>query len=138
MENDKRLFNETRCRIFNYIVENPGKHFAAIMRGLGLSLQGLGYHLVILVKEGLIDTTSLGKSKFYYPGGYKIEARVMTPKQQEMFEILQKDPRTIGELAEVLGKSRNTISEHLNNLSRMGVIVRKCSKNVYYWHVVEE
>ena len=52
--NTKQMSNPTRRRIFNYIKENPGRYFSAIMRAMGLSKRGLGYHLEKMLEEGII------------------------------------------------------------------------------------
>ncbi len=61
---DEKYYNENRCAIFNYIMENPGVHFSGIMRALNLTKRGLGYHLEKLVEEGIVVT-----GKYYVSHG---------------------------------------------------------------------
>ena len=89
---NKKLSNENRCNIFNFILENPGKHFSEIMRALYMTKRGLGYHLERLVEEGLIDAKPHGIFKFYYPPGYEETTKKLTPMQQEIVDIIKEQP----------------------------------------------
>ena len=69
---DKKLFNENRGKIFNYIIEHPGTHFSAIMRSLKMTKRGLGYHLEKMVEEEILVSVPHGIFRFYYPAGADI------------------------------------------------------------------
>jgi len=135
---EKRLFNENRCKIINYVMENPGRHFSSIMRELDFTKRGLGYHLEILVKEELIETKSLGIFKFYYPAGYDETKKNLTPKQQEIVDIVRKGSSTKKEIANIMGQTPASVYYHLKNLLKMGIVERKeIGYHKYQWHAVE-
>ena len=121
MITDKKLQNENRCAIFNYIIENPGKHFSEIMRSLNMTKRGLGYHLERLVAEGLIVAVSHGIFKYYYTPGADIK-RPLTPMQQEIVDIIRVEPCNTGELANVLEKTIKAVEYHLMNLVKMDMV----------------
>ena len=121
MTMDKKLLNKNRCNIFNYIIENPGKHFSEIMRALKMTKRGLGYHLEKLVEEGLIIAKPHGIFKFYYPAGADIP-RHLTPMQQEIVDLIKGDTCTAEEIADVLEKTKKAIEYHVGKLIRMEVI----------------
>lgn len=134
MEN-KGIYNKNRCNIFNFIIENPGKHFSDIKRKLNLTKRGLGYHLEKMVKEGLITEKPQGIFKFYYPANMEQPASKLTPMQQRIFDIINEEPCTTDEIADVMDKSKRSVEYHLGNLSRQGYIVKKKTKKKgFYWH----
>ena len=130
MTMDKKLLNKNRCNIFNYIIENPGKHFSDIMRALGMTKRGLGYHMERLVEEGLIMVVPHGIFKFYYPPGADIPQH-LTPMQQEILDLIQRDPCTVGEIADVLEKTKKAIDYHVGNLAGMGLIGNNDEGNLF-------
>ena len=135
---EKRLYNANRCRIINYVMENPGRHFSSIMRELDFTKRGLGYHLENLVREGLIDARSLGIFKFYYPAGYEGTEKNLTPKQQEIVDIVRKGSSTKEEIANIMGQTPPSVYYHLKNLLKMGLVERKeMGYHKYQWHAVE-
>lgn len=136
MIEERRLFNQNRCDIFNFIIKNPGKHFSNIMRDLDLTKRALGYHLERLVEEGLVDVQPHGIFKFYYPAGYEDTSKKLTPMQQQIFEIIRETPCSTDELADVLGKSKRAVQYHLKNLESIGFIERKKMTNgTHHWYV---
>ncbi len=136
MIEERRLFNKNRCDIFNFIIQNPGKHFSDIMRGLGLTKRALGYHLERLVEEGIVDVKPHGIFKFYYPAGFEDDSRKLTPMQEQIFNIIRETPCSTDELADVLGKSKRAVQYHLKNLSTIGFIDRKkADENTFHWYV---
>jgi len=118
---DKRHVNENRCNIFNYIIEHPGTHFSGIMRSLNMTKRGLGYHLERMVREGIITSVPHGIFRYYYPAGADIPQH-LTPMQQEILDIIREDTCTVGEIADVLGKTRKAVEYHVLNLAGMGLI----------------
>ena len=128
-------YNKNRCAIFNYIIENPGGHFSKIMRELNLTKRGLGYHLEIMTMEGIITSKSKGIFKFYYPAGFEVQSKKLTPVQQEIFDTLQEGALTIEDLAEFTGRSRSAVSYHLNNLRKKGYVEWRRIDMCYEWYV---
>ncbi len=136
---EKKLFNVNRCRIINFVMENPGRHFSSIMRELEFTKRGLGYHLENLVEEGLIIAIPHGIFKFYYSAGYDEIKKSLTPKQQKIMDIVRKDPCTKEKIAEIMGQTPPSIHYHLKNLVKMGMVERKGSgKGAYRWHIVKD
>ena len=126
-------YNKNRCAIFNYIMENPGEHFSGIMRALGLTKRGLGYHLEKLVEEGIIVTNSRGIFTFYYPYGAEIQ-KPLRPTQRKIADLIKEEPCTTEEIAEILEHSESSINYHLYNLVKLGIIQR----NGDYWNLKKD
>jgi len=131
------IFNENRCNIFNFIVQNPGKHFGEIKRKLNLTKRGLGYHLEKMLDEGLISIKPHGIFKFYYPSGMELPSKVLTPMQQKIFELIKEESCTTRKIAEIMKKSERSIDYHVNNMNKLGFIIKKKRKGKgVYWHVI--
>ena len=122
-------YNKNRCAIFNYLTENPGSHFSAIMRALGLTKRGLGYHMKKLVDEGLVVFKAHGIFKFYYLPGAEIR-RPLTPTQQEIVDLVREEPCSMDEIAEILDKSISATDYHLKNLVILNII--RLNDDYYY------
>ena len=116
------IYNKNRCAIFNYIMQNPGHHFSEIMRELGLTKRGLGYHLEKMTDEGIVITQSKGIFKYYYPMGSDIEPKNLTPSQQDVFDTFQETPMTLEKLTAITGRSTSSVKHHLYNLQKNGFV----------------
>ena len=129
------MSNPTRCRIFNYIMENRGRHFGEIKRELGLTKRGLGYHLEKMLKEGIIISQSISKFKYFYPLGAEIEPKPLTPTQEKIAEILRENPMTAKELGKTMGKTTRAVTHHLKKLQEKGFVDRRKGGNGYEWYI---
>lgn len=121
---------ETRGMIRGYIQANPGEHYNAIKRALGLKNGTLAYHLKTLEKESLIKSMRDGRYKRFYPPGIKIPEEVITlNKIQELIvgEIVKSPGISQKELSEIIGLSTSTINYHISVMANAGFvrIVRK-------------
>ena len=131
----KTMSHPTRRRIFNYILENPGRHFGEIKRKLGLSRRKLSYHLKKMLEEGIIISQSKSVFKYYYPKGAKVEPKPLTPMQENVVEILREGPTTTREVANMTGKSRQSAVIHLMKLRDKGFVDGRRIGNGYEWYV---
>ena len=131
----KEMFNEKRCRIFNYVIENPGRHFSRIKRELGLPKRTLGYHLDKMMNEDILISQSKGRFKFYYPVGYDVEPERLTPTQKELMDALRERTMPTREIATTMGMSMPAVSYHLVKLREMGFVERRRAGKGYEWYV---
>ena len=66
MKNKKILNLETRRDIYNHVLRFPGVHLSEICKKLSMKKNNVCYHLEILKKQGLIETTSSdGYTRFF-------------------------------------------------------------------------
>jgi len=131
----KEMSNPTRRRIFNYITEHPGKHFGEIKRKLGLTGRKLRYHLKKMLEEGIIISQSKSVFKYYYLKGAKVEPKPLTPMQEHVVEILREGPTTTRELANLMGKSRQSAVIHLMKLRDKGFVDGRRVGPGYEWYI---
>ena len=86
-----------------------------------MTKRGLGYHLEKMVKEGILASVPHGIFRYYYPAGADIPPH-LTPKQQEILDVIREKPRTVEEIAGVLDKTAKSIEYHVQNLAGMEMI----------------
>ena len=64
---DEILELETRRKIFNLILKNPGLHLHALKKQTDISLSTLRYHLEYLNKRSFLTIQNDGRYKRFYP-----------------------------------------------------------------------
>jgi len=126
LKKDEVLDTYTRGKIHGYIMANPGEHYNAIKRALGMNNGSLAYHLNVLEKEELVKSKTNGIYKRFYPkdmiipnGGqiHLTEAQKLILKNiEETPGISQKD------IAALLGVSASTINYHITKLVEMNAV----------------
>ena len=127
MHKDKILDHFTRGRVYEYIRNHPGVHYSEIKRELKLNNGNLTYHLHTLEREALIKSRTRGRFKVFYPMDVKIP-QDMEPEissiRKEILDIIREHPGiSQKELGLLLpSKKQRTISYHIKNMSREGVI----------------
>lgn len=86
------LTNDTRVRIFEYVLQNPGVTFSEINRGLGVSNGTIDYHIRILLKNKMIKEKKTGKFRRFYPFFATSDDEIyLTRMQEEIFECIQQN-----------------------------------------------
>jgi parallel beta-helix repeat protein len=119
------LDQETRGMIRGYIIANPGEHYNAIKRALGLKNGTLAYHLKTLEKEKLIKSVRDGRYKRFYPPNMKVsEEVIILNKAQELImgQIIDNPGISQKELANKVGLSTSTINYHISVMANAGFI----------------
>jgi len=129
IEKNNILELETRRRIYNFILNNPGLHFRELQRKLNISEGTLKYHLKFLKKRDLITTNKTGRYINFF-----IKEKIGR-KDKQIISLLQKENyrkiilyilfrgccnRT--EISKEIGKHQNTIVFYINKLLKLGVI----------------
>jgi predicted transcriptional regulator len=127
LHKDKILDHFTRGRVYEYVRNHPGAHYSEIKRELGLNNGSLTYHLHTLEREALVKSQNVGRYKLFYPTGAKIP-KDMEPQmsliRNQILDIIRDEPGiTQKKIALQLNdKSQRTISYHVKNMTREGII----------------
>lgn len=119
------LDQETRGMIRGYIMANPGEHYNAIKRALGLKNGTLAYHLKTLEKENLIKSARDGRYKRFYPPSMKVPEEVITlNKAQELImgQIIDNPGISQKELSDAVGLSTSTVNYHISVMANAGFV----------------
>lgn len=122
----------SRKKIYEHVEQHSGSHLREIGRLCGLPLGTALYHLDRLEAEGLLSVRRDGRYKRYFP------AQGLGRKEKDLLSAYRHDvPRRIAhalletpamtqrELCAVLRVSRSTLSFHVNDLIRRGVLRRE-------------
>ena len=129
---------ERRNEILNYIRNRPGVTFRELARELKLGIGDLQYHLGKLEKEGKVFSRKVGRRRYIFPAGFEEEAQrllmaISTETRRKILLLLMEGEMNQGEIAEKLGVSQPTISYHMRELEKLGVVkARREGKSVVY------
>jgi len=129
---------ERRNEILEAIKGKPGITFRALARELGLGIGDLQYHLQKLEKEGRVFSKKVGKRRYLFPSGFEEEAQklliaISTESRRRILLLLLKGPLSQSEIAASLDLSQPTVSYHINELKKLGIVsADEKGRNVTY------
>ena len=122
---------ESRRRIYEFLLANPGVHLRRIGQNLGMSTGMLSYHLGILERRGLLKSEELGHRKRYFIARAfaDVQRRILGVLREDVprrivLEILQYGERTFSDLQVAAGVSKSTLSYHLQKLLAREILLR--------------
>jgi predicted transcriptional regulator len=125
IKQENLLKNAQRKRILEYIKDNPGKHYRAILKDLDVPMGVLTYHINRLEKAQFLTSRQDGMYRRFYIRGPKAEVRFMLSNIQESILNVIKDNKGISQtkIAEKIGVSRKVVNYHVNILNQAGFIM---------------
>jgi DNA-binding MarR family transcriptional regulator len=124
IKKENLLKNAIRSRIFEYIKENPGKHYRAILNGLEIPMGVLSYHLNRLEKAQFIRSRQDGLYRRFYTKGFKADIQFFLSETQESIVSVIKENQGISQtqIADKVGVSRKVVNYHVGILRKAGII----------------
>jgi predicted transcriptional regulator len=132
------LDHPTRRRIYRHLLMLPGDHFRSIARVLKLGHGTVIHHIEVLVRTGLIASESANGRVRYYPKGVDSESernQLFTKhwnyrdlRLRILFVLRRMGGGRPGELARLLGISRQLVGYHLARLTELGLVVREAGR----------
>ncbi len=118
------LENRTRYTIHGLVLENPGIHFSAIAREMGLCNGEAEYHLTVLERHGFVRVRRDSNLKRYYPMDMNVpeDSRpTATELRDRIVELVQRSPGiSQKELVDELCAGRSLVGYHISCLLRAG------------------
>jgi DNA-binding MarR family transcriptional regulator len=125
IKRENLLKNALRKRIFDYVKENPGKHYRAILNDLNLSMGVLTYHINRLEKAQYLNSRQDGMFRRFYIRGPKTEMRFFLSDIQQSILNVIKENKGISQtkIAEKIGVSRKVVNYHVNILDQAGLVL---------------
>jgi predicted transcriptional regulator len=121
----------SRRRIYEHVEQHSGSHLREIGRKCGVPLGTALYHLDRLEAEGLLSVRRDGRYKRYFPaqGLGRKEKDLLSAYRHDVprriaLALLERPAMTQRELCAALDVSRSTLSFHVNDLIRRGVLRR--------------
>lgn len=124
IKRENLLKNALRKRIFDYVKENPGKHYRAILNDLDLPMGVLTYHINRLEKAQYLNSRQDGMFRRFYIRGPKTEMRFFLSDIQQSILNVIKENKGISQtkIAEKIDVSRKVVNYHVNILDQAGLI----------------
>ncbi len=122
---------ETRRRIYDYVVANPGTHLRAIKDELDMPMGQLEYHLDFLKKHDIINSQ---EDKYYlrfYPSKIdRGEAKILSSLRQEkprriVMHLIERPGTTHRQLMEEFGFKASTLSMYLKDMTGKGILIKE-------------
>ena len=118
---------ERRNGILEVIRKRPGITFRELARELGIGIGDLQYHLRKLEKEGSVFSKKIGKRRYLFPRGFEEDAQrlliaISTDSRRRILLLLMRGPLSQGEIATSLGLSQPTVSYHMGELKKLGIV----------------
>ena len=122
---------ESRRRIYEFLLANPGVHLRRIGQNLGMSTGMLSYHLGVLERRGVLKSEELGHRKRYFIARAfaDVQRRILGVLREDVprrivMAILQYGQRSFADLLVAAGVSKSTLSYHLHKLLARDILVR--------------
>ncbi len=124
IKRDNLLKHAVRKRIHEYVKENPGAHYRAILDDLELSMGVLTYHLNRLEKGEYLRSRQDGMYRRFFVTGRKTEIKFFLSDIQEsiMATIRANQGISQSRIADAIGVTRKVVNYHVRILDQAGLI----------------
>lgn len=124
--------SDTRDALVGYVGATPGAHFSRVRDDLKLGTGETQYHLRELENAGTVESRKDGDYRRYFLAGQFDEfqqvalgyLRRETPRRM-VIELLRDPEASAAAIADRLGVSRPTVSNHAADLERAGILTRE-------------
>jgi len=125
------LEHETRRRLHDAILRQPGMHVAEMTRELGLGRVVVQHHLRVLERYGFVASHAHGRTRNYYSAGHaqwrtSLRAHVLAkdPTRKRVMEVVRESPHGVTQagVATAARISLRLASYHLSRLEAAGVV----------------
>ena len=124
IKKENLLRHAVRRRIYEYIKENPGQHYRAILNDLELPMGVLTYHVNRLEKGEYLRSRQDGMYRRFFVTGRKTELRFFLSEVQESILATIRENQGISQskIAERIRVSRKVVNYHVHILDQAGLI----------------
>lgn len=124
IKRDNLLKHAVRRRIHEYVRDNPGAHYRAILDDLDLSMGVLTYHLNRLEKGEYLRSRQDGMYRRFFVTGRRTEVRFFLSDIQESILSTIRENQGISQsgIAESIGVTRKVVNYHVRILDQAGLV----------------
>jgi predicted transcriptional regulator len=135
------LENETRKKIYEFIIKNPGAYFNRIVSELEINKAVVVWHIEMLEKFAFIKKEKIENHEIFFEVNFNVKNkkfRFLTTKEKtrEIIAYLKHHDYGITKthLSNELGMHHNTISKYLQQLENFNIVIsKKPYKNTLYF-----
>jgi len=141
MERPVEIELETRRRIYEHVVANPGTHLRAIKDELDMPMGQLEYHLHYLEQRGLLESKEDRYYKRFYPREMSAtDRRLLSAIRQErprqiVLVVLQEPGIDHKAIQEMTGIGASSLSFYMKDLIEKEVVERRREGRRSLYHV---
>ncbi|MGA1821779.1 MAG: winged helix-turn-helix transcriptional regulator [Thermoplasmatota archaeon] len=132
---DRILDHETRQKIVDYLRDNPGAHYSAVLKDLDLAHGVLTHHLNILETQEVIFSKQDRQYRRFYLDGMASQGPMLEGTQKRVMDAVRRKPGSSqSEIARYLDMGRMMVSYHVGELEKLGMVrkVREGRENRIY------
>ena len=124
IKRENLLKHAVRKHIHDYVKDNPGAHYRAILDDLELSMGVLTYHLNRLEKGEYLKSRQDGMYRRFYVTGRKTEVKFFLSDIQESIIATIRENQGISQsrIADAIGVTRKVVNYHVRILDQAGLI----------------
>lgn len=123
---DKLLEHEKRQEIVEYLKENPGAHYSALLKDLDLSHGVLTHHLNMLETQEVVFSKQDRNYRRFYLDGMSARGHLVVGTQKRILEAIRRKPgSTQSEIARNLDMSRMIVNYHVGELVKLDLISKE-------------
>jgi len=118
----------SRLRVKLFVSLSPGVHLRELQRLLGMSFNSTRYHVDKLAKAGEIVRVEEGGYSRLYPRGTTESERILfavvrsETDRRILSRLVTNSALSSKELCDQTGLAKSTVSEHIAELMRVGII----------------
>ncbi len=121
---DRLLDHAVRRRIYEYVQENPGQHYRAIMTDLELPSGMLSYHVNRLEKGEYLRSRQDGMYRRFFPADRMTEMRFfLSDIQENIIGVIRTDQGiSQSRIADRINVTRKVVNYHMRILNQAGLV----------------
>ncbi len=126
LKKDKMLDHETRQKLVDYLRENPGAHYSAMLKDLDLAHGVLTHHLNMLETTEIIFSKQDQQYRRFYLDGMSRDGPLVMGQKKEVLNAVRRNPgSTQADIGRTLAMSRMMVSYHVRSLQDLGLVERR-------------
>ncbi len=124
------LENIQRQKIYKYVVNNPSTNIEELSKNLNINRSTLRYHVKILEDSGRVTTKKIGRCRRIYQNSMRFDsnqkfvAAIMrqNSKSKILKSIIKNPGINNGEISEITGLEKSTVTKHVRTLVDSGLL----------------
>lgn len=132
LDEDRVLDHGTRRRILDHVREQPGATVADVAASLDVHYETARHHLDVLVEFDHVARRRFGGRIRHFenhgrlsPVQKRLVDALSTDGRREILRALRQAPGTVSGIADRVGRSVSTVSDHLSRLRDQGLVHRR-------------
>lgn len=122
------LEQSTRAAIYAALQESPGASLAGVAAAVGVTKSTVRYHVDVLRRAGVVDTTEVAGETRVATAENDVEAAAATSAESTgriLAAVAEHEPASVTEIATTVDRAPSTVSHHLAALADRDLVQRE-------------